>query len=66
MSEQDDEKASGRLRKRTWGETLELAARLVELVLSATAEEVTNRGAIHAELRKCLAPAAECSAITLG
>jgi AcrR family transcriptional regulator len=38
--------------RRVRGETLEFAASFVVVVVSATAEEVTNRGASRAELRK--------------
>jgi AcrR family transcriptional regulator len=38
--------------RRVRGETLEFAARFAVVVVSATAEEITNRGADRAELRK--------------
>jgi len=38
--------------RRVRGETLEFAARFAVVMVSATAEEVTNRGAGRAELRK--------------
>ena len=38
--------------RRVRGETLEFAARFAVVVVSATAEEVTNRGARRAELRR--------------
>ena len=38
--------------RRVRGETLEFASRFVVAVVSATAEEVTNRGTGRAELRK--------------
>jgi hypothetical protein len=40
------------LARRVRGETVEFAARFVVVVVSATAEEVTNRGASRTELRK--------------
>lgn len=38
--------------RRARSETLDFASRFAVVVLSATAEEVTNRGANHAELRR--------------